>query len=463
MKHTSETLGRWIPLFFVLALLSAACLGEDGGGTGAGEPGEGGTDGEGAGGGTVSMLGAYTDEAGEFRDMLAEYGQESGIEVTYEGSADFETVAVSRVEGGNPPDILLFPQPGLMADFARRDQIQPLGEDFDRAEMEERLHAGLIELGLVDDELYAIPITINIKSLVWYPKQEFEEAGYEIPETFEDLLALTDQIREDGTTPWCIGIESSGATGWVATDWMEDMMLRLHGPDVYDQWVAGELPFDSPEVQQAGELFAEIAFTEGNVLGGRTGILTTPFGAAPEPMFEDPPACYLHRQASFIVGSFPEDVEFGTDYDVFYLPPAPSLGDYDGRPLLGAGDIASLATDNPAAVEVLQFLTTAESFLNSRAEEGGTLFAYTDVAPDDYPLEVDQVQARILEEAEVFRFDGSDLMPGAVGSGAFWTEMVSWINEEKELGSALQSIDAAWPEAGAEAETGTETGTETEG
>jgi alpha-glucoside transport system substrate-binding protein len=428
-----------IAIVAVLALLAAACVEEDDGAVPDADE-----DGEVT--GDVSMLGAFTDEDGHFRAMLDDYAQESGINVEYEGSADFETVVVSRIEGGNPPDIILFPQPGLMADLARRDQIRNLDEVYDRGELEGRLHAGLIDLGLVDDELFAIPITINIKSLVWYPKGPFEEAGYEIPETWEELLDLSDQIREDqGVTPWCVGIESAGATGWPATDWIEDILLRVAGPEAYDDWVAGELPFDSEEVRTSFEMFEELILTEGNTLGGRTGIVTTPFGAAPEPMFEDPPACYLHKQASFIVGSFPEGTEFGTDYDVFYFPVAPEQGDYDGRPVMGAGDIASLATDNPAAEEALRFITTPESFEASRAQEGGTLFAYTDFDPENYPNPVDTEQARILEEAEAFRFDGSDLMPGQVGAGAFWTEITAWINGDQDLDTTLSNIDAAWP------------------
>jgi alpha-glucoside transport system substrate-binding protein len=426
--------------FLVLALVAAACL-EEGGGDGGGE---------GAGGGSVSILGAYTDEDGNFREMLSEFSAESGIDVEYEGSGDFETVAVSRMEGGNAPDILIFPQPGLMADFAERDQLQPLDDYFDQGELEGRLHEGLLDLGLVDDQLYAIPIWISIKSLVWYPKQAFEEAGYEPPETLTELQELTDQIREDGTTPWCIGIEASGSTGWPATDWLEDIVLRTAGPEAYDQWVEGELEFSSPEVTEAAEYFEEIALTDGNVLGGSTGIVTTPFGSAPEPMFEDPPACYLHKQASFIVGSFPEDAEFGTDYDVFYFPSAPDIGDYDGQPLMGSGDIAALATDNEAAREVLEYLTQPEAFEQSRAQDGGTLFAFQDFTSDQYPDPVDQAQASFLEEAEEFRFDGSDLMPGTVGSGTFWTQMVSWLNGETDLDSALQAIDDSWPEEGEE-------------
>jgi alpha-glucoside transport system substrate-binding protein len=396
-------------------------------------------------GSTVTILGAFTDKDGHFQSMLDAFGADTGITVEYEGSSDFSTIAVTRVEGNNPPDILMFPQPGSMAGFARRGQLRSLEGLIDRADLEARLHAGLIDLGLVDGELYALPFTINIKSLVWYPKPAFEAAGYEIPETWDELTALADQIKADGVTPWCLGIESGGSTGWVASDWIEDIMLRLWGPDVYDQWVAGELPFDSPEVTMAFEVFADVALTEGNVLGGPTGILTTSFRDSPTPMFEDPPACYLHRQASFAVGLFPEGTEYGVDYDLFFLPPAPGMGSYDGRPLLGGGDIASLATDNPAAVAVLEYLTTGEAFMNSRASEGGTLSAYREVEVDDYPLATDRAQAQILAEAEVFRFDGSDLMPAQVGSGAFRDEIVAWINGEEELQDALQAIDAAWP------------------
>jgi alpha-glucoside transport system substrate-binding protein len=438
--------------FLTLALVATACLEEGGGDSG----------GDGEAGGSVSILGAYTDEDGNLRQMLADFSEESGIDVEYEGSGDFETVAVSRMEGGNAPDILIFPQPGLMADFAERDQLQPLDDHFDRDELEGRLHAGLLDLGLVDDQLYAIPIWLSIKSLVWYPKQAFEEAGYEAPETLTELQELTDQIREDGTTPWCIGVEASGSTGWPATDWLEDLVLRTAGPEAYDQWVDGELEFASPEVTEAAEYFEEIALTDGNVLGGSTGIVTTPFGSAPEPMFEDPPACYLHKQASFIVGSFPEEAEFGTDYDVFYFPSAPDIGDYDGQPLMGSGDIAALATDNEAARQVLEHLTTAEAFEASRAQDGGTLFAFQDFSADQYPDPVDQAQAGFLEEAEEFRFDGSDLMPGTVGSGSFWTEMVSWLNGEKDLDSALQAIDDSWPEDGEEDAEAADDGAEAE-
>jgi alpha-glucoside transport system substrate-binding protein len=74
------------------------------------------------------------------------------------------------------------------------------------------------------------PYKADVKSLVWYVPENFEDAGYEVPGTMEELKALTEQIVADGETPWCIGLGSGGATGWPATDWVEDMMLRTQPP-----------------------------------------------------------------------------------------------------------------------------------------------------------------------------------------------------------------------------------------
>lgn len=140
----------------------------------------------------------------------------------------------------------------------------------------------------------------NVKSLVWYPKAEFEAAGYEVPETWDEMIALSEQIVKDGDNPWAIGIESGAATGWVATDWMEDIMLRTTSPENYDKWVNGELPFSSPEVKNAAEKMSEIWLNDDFVYGGRKSIVTTNFGDAPKPMFDEPPKTWLHRQGSFL-------------------------------------------------------------------------------------------------------------------------------------------------------------------
>jgi len=383
---------------------------------------------------------AGEDQAKAFQDEFVGFMEETGIEVVVEGSSDFEVLSVTRAEAGDPPEIYNFPQPGLMADLARggylTDLNEALGEDYLKGQYE----APWLESGQVDGTLVGIWHNADVKSLVWYPKAEFEAAGYDIPQTWDELLALSDQIVTDGGVPWCIGIENASGTGWVATDWVEDIMLRTTSTENYDKWTTGELKFDSPEVRNAFETMGNIFFNEDYVLGGTTAILTTPFGDSPLPLFDDPPSCFLHRQASFIPNFFPEGAVVGEDVDYFYLPPIDSAY---GKPVLGSGSLLSMAVDNAATREVMKFLATPES-VEVEVKAGLFVAPHKNVPQEWYPSEALKGFADILANAETFRFDGGDLMPGAVGSGSFWSGSVDFING-KDLGEVLQAIDASWP------------------
>jgi alpha-glucoside transport system substrate-binding protein len=431
----TTTIRKTVPLLAVLALTASACLGGGGGG--------GGAEGE---AGTVNVLHAFTEPADQagYDAMVAAFEESSGHTVESEPTSSLDETALTRVEGGDPPDIIFHPQPGLLEDLVERGAPRPL--DFlDTAQLEEDLVAGLVDLGTFDGEFYGLQAKLQLKSLVWYPQDNFEEAGFEIPESYDALIELSDQIAsETDAAPWCIGIESAQATGWVATDWIEDLMLRLHGPETYDAWVQHEVLFDSPEVTEAYEHLEEIWFNEDFVLGGTQNILATGFGESPLPMFEDPAACYLHRQASFIQANFPEEEEYGQGYDFF---PFPSVGEADSDipPGLIAGDLAALYTDNPAAQDFIEFLTTTEA-QEAWAAEGSYLCSLKGCDPSVYPNEAFARQGEFLSEAPFVRFDGSDLMPGQVGAGAFWSETVAWIAGQQDLQTTLSNIDAAWPE-----------------
>ena len=391
---------------------------------------------------TVSMFGAFVDEdARRFENSVAAFEEMSGIDIQYEGSGDFESLIQVRVDGGNPPDIGGHPQPGLVAGLVSQGAVVDpsafLGMDF----LERQYSQGWIDDSTLGGQVAGVWYRGNIKSLVWYPKDKFDAAGYEIPTTWEELIALSDQIVADGGTPWCIGIESAGATGWVATDWIEDILLRTQPPAKYDEWTTGELAFDSPEIRNAIDVMSQIWMNEDYVLGGSVGILQTPFGDAPTPMFDDPPSCWLHRQASFIPAFFPDGTEIGVEVDFFYLPGIdPAYGD----PMLTAGDIAVMYTDRPEVRAVMAYLATGES-MKGWVEAGGFIAPHQDSDLSWYPSDVDRRFAELLLASEVTRFDGSDLMPGAVGAGSFWTGMSDWVNGT-DVDTVLPEIDAAWPQ-----------------
>lgn len=395
---------------------------------------------------TVSVFGAPTSvEADAINAVIDEFvNQPTGMDAFYEGSDSFEEQILIRIEGGNAPDLALYPQPGAVVEQAAAGNAVSLEElGFDIAELEATFGSYLLSLGEYEGEHYGIPTNANLKSLVWYNIPTFEAEGYEIPETWEDLIALSEQMVDDGHTPWVIGTGSDAATGWPATDWMEDIVLRDQGVDVYDGWVDNSVPFDSPEIKAAAERFAEIAFNEDFVVGGTSAIPDIDFREAPDAIIGDEPAALMHRQASFIVNFFPEGAEFGTDYGVF---PFPSIDGNDGA--LIAGELGVVFDDRP---EVREFIAR---FTDTEAQCAGGDFAdVSRISPninttaDCYADEVVAVSAETIIDAlneGTARFDASDLMPPEVGSGSFWTGMNEWMRGA-DLDDVLDDIEGGWP------------------
>jgi len=391
---------------------------------------------------TVTVLGVVVGEQQEkLEQALAPFEEETGIEVIYEGTDAFATLLPVRVESGDAPDLAMFPQPGLLADFARAGQLVALDSFIDTSTLRAAYPDTWIELGSVDDEAYGIWYRASVKSLVWYRPTAFEAQGYDIPTTWEEMIALSDEIAADGATPWCIGLESGNATGWPGTDWVEDIMLRTAGPEAYQQWVENELPFDSPEVINAFDEFGSILLNPDYVNGGAVGAISTPFGDSPQGIFNEPPNCYLHRQANFIDTFFPEGKEPKVDYDVF---PLPAIDSRFGTPILVAGDAFGMFNDTPEARALMQYLATPQPH-EIWAGLGGFISPHKQVSTDAYPDIVSQKIAQILADADVVRFDGSDMMPGAVGTGTFWSGIVDFaVGEPAE--NVTKTIDDSWPQ-----------------
>lgn len=397
---------------------------------------------------TLTIFGPWRGEDQALvESMLAYFSAASGVTVSYSSSESYEQQIVIDAAAGSPPDIAILPQPGLIADLVKSGFVTPLGEDT-RNWLAENYAAGDSWVGLGSyagpdgtRALYAFPYKIDLKSLVWYSPETFEDAGYAVPQTMEELKALTDRIVADGGTPWCIGLGSGGATGWPATDWVEDMMLRTQTPDVYDRWVSNDLPFDSPEVVGAIDEFGAFARTEAYVAGGVAAVAATDFRDSPRGLFASPPQCYMHRQASFIPSFFPEGIVVGQDADFFYFPAY--AGKDLGKPVLGAGTLAFITHDTPAARAFIEWLKTPIAHEVWMAQSG-FLTPFKSANPAMYGSDVARKMGEILLTATTFRFDGSDLMPGAVGAGAFWTGMVDYVGG-KSAQEVADAIQASWP------------------
>lgn len=418
------------------ALALAGCAADGGGGDGPGEVGE--AD------GVVTIYGTIADtEADLLEQSWADWEEENGIDIQYESSKEFEAQIGSLAQAGNTPDLAIFPQPGLLADLASRGYMQPAP-----AGVADNVASGWSEdwaaYGTVDGTLYGAPLMASVKGFIWYSPSLFAEKGWEIPETWDELLTLTQTIADSGQVPWCVGFGSDAATGWPGTDWVEDLVLRQSGPEVYDQWVANEIPFTDPQIKQAFEAVGEIILNPAYVNAGFGDVVTinsTPFGDPATALVDG--SCVLHHQASFFDG-FITDAggTVAEDGDIWaFITPAAEPG---SQAVTGGGEIVGAFSNDEDTIKVQEYLSSAE-WANSRVALGGVISANNGLDPENASSAILSQAIEILQDpATTFRFDASDLMPGAVGAGTFWTGMVDWVNGT-DLDTVLERIEAGWP------------------
>ena len=404
----------------------------------------------------VFITGALVgNDAAGFQENFDSFTEETGIIVSFQGSDNFEQEIQIQMESGDTPDIALFPQPGGVVDAAQRGYLvalEDVGVDLD--EYKANFSEYIVGLGTVDGIAYGGAHAFNLKSIVWYQPAEFEARGYSVPETWDEMIALADQIVSEGMNPFCFGMYSNGASGWLATDWMEDIMLRTgNGVDSYDQWVNHEIPFNDPVVKNAATLLSQIMHTEGYVVGGTDAIVSTYFGNAQDPMFSKDangnPGCFMHRQASFITGFWPEGEKAGAG-SVTTVFPFPSIDASLPAAALGGGDMWGAFNDRDATKAVAEYMLSAEFYNNVAVRDSNArLSAHTGFDTSLYAQPINKILGDTIAaalSANSFRFDASDLMPPEVGAGSFWKEMMNLAVEGPGyIDTALDTIENSWP------------------
>lgn len=396
---------------------------------------------------TVEIYATIIDvEADNLVTSWSDFEECTGIEIEYNGTQEAETQINVRAQAGDAPDLMIIPQPGLLQRLIADGYVVP-APDAVEANVDEFWSESWKGYGTVDGEFYAAPLMASVKGYVWYSPADFEENGYEIPATYDELLELTETMteRNEGPyRPWCVGFGSGDATGWVGTDWVEDLVLRTAGPEAYDQWVAGELDFSSPEIRDAFDLVGEILLNPEYVNGGFGGvnsIVTTTFQDAGLAILDGD--CSLHHQASFYEAQWGEDVEVAPDGDVwaFITPP---MSEDDGAAVTGGGEFVAAFNDNEATGAVQAYLSS-DTWANNRISLGGVISANKGLDPANAQSDLARQSIEILQgEDTVFRFDASDLMPAAVGTSSFWTGMVDWIGGASTE-DVTETIDSTFP------------------
>ncbi len=392
-------------------------------------------------GGTVSVLAVWGgSELDIFNDMIKPFQDATGVKVEYTGTRDVEAVLTTRVQAGNPPDVAGLPGPGQMAQFARQGKLVDLSGVLDMDAMRKQYAQSWLDLGTVDSKLVGIFLKASVKGLIWYSPQAAKAAGLSLPpKSWDDMMAVSKRLADQGKTPWAVGLESGSASGWPGTDWIEDFVLRTAGPDKYRQWYEGKLAWTSPEIRKAWEMFGQIVADPKMVYGGKQSVLSTNFGQAFTPMFASPPAAWFMHQATFMQGFIQKqypDLKPVEGFDFFGFP---AVDPRYAKSVEAGGDLCGVFNGTPQARAFIKYLTTSQA-QGYWVKGGSGLSPNRDVALDSYPDALSKKAAQVLTGADLVAFDASDLMPSAMNQ-AFWSAVLSYVQNPANLQSILEDLD----------------------
>jgi alpha-glucoside transport system substrate-binding protein len=386
---------------------------------------------------SVTVIGTWGgDEEKAFKQMVAPWEQQTGAKVAYTGTRDLNTVLTTGVASGVLPDLAGLPGPGQMAQWA--DSLVDLGTVLDVPTYTSETAAPLVELGKVNGKQVGVFIKTALKGPIWYNPKVAGDLTASAPKTWDDLKTLISTDKSKANMPWCLGVESGAASGWPGTDWIEDIVLRTAGPDAYAQWYQGKVKWTDPAIKAAWQQFGDVV---ANSYGGATAVNSTNFANAGDPLFKTPPGCLFLHQGSFItgLGAFPKQ-KAGTDYNFF---PFPDINAQYAGAVEGAGDLFGMFHDTPAAKSLMAYLVTAPA-QDIWVKIGGALSANKNAT--DYPDDISKRSAEILQNAKIFAFDASDLMPTAMND-AFWKGIVAYIKDPSSLDSILANLDKTQTDA----------------
>ncbi|MDT4941148.1 MAG: alpha-glucoside transport system substrate-binding protein [Pseudonocardiales bacterium] len=402
-------------------------------------------------GATVTIYTSITEpEIGYHIKSVKQFEKCTGIDVQYQPSKEFEAALKTKVDGGNAPDLAIFPQPGLLQTFAKSGDLK-LASDALTTEAEANWVPSWVGYGSVLNHFFGAPLGANLKSLIWYSPKYFKQWGYTIPTTWDELIAASDKAAADGHKPWCLGIESGDATGWVLTDWMEEVMLRKYGPDVYDQWTQHKIPFNDPKVldvlQTVGSIVKNTHYVNAGI-GDVKSIATTPFQEGGLPVAKGD--CVFHAQANFYAANWPAGTKVAEDGDVFAFY-EPTMSEDFGKVVEVGGEFVG-AFNDAAQVEAVQLYlasgewATEKAQLNAAAHSSGWATANQAVDASVFVDPIDKLSVSILTDpSSTARFDASDVMPSDVGAGSFWKQMTQWILGQSDQ-ATLDAIESSWPQ-----------------
>lgn len=345
-------------------------------------------------------------EQENFEKVLADFEKKTGATVSYTSyGSDVATTLSTKIAGGDPPDVAVIPQPGLLRELASDDNLIPLNENTQK-EVEKNYSEDWLDLGSVDDTLYGVWFKGSNKSTFWYNNDLWSEAGATAPANWEEMLEQFQVVADNAGVPaLSVGVD----VGWPLTDWFENYYLRSAGAEKYDQLSNHEIPWTDASVVEALTALGELW---GNTTLVQPGGAQRTFGDAVVQVFGDDPGAASVYEGDFVAGNIAADTNSVVGENALFFD-FPAVGDSEPA-VVGGGNAAVQLKDSEAASELMRYLASSDA-ANVWIELGGFTSPNKEADLSLYPDDTSRKIAEALVNAETFRFDMSDLAPSAFG------------------------------------------------
>ncbi|MFI7697707.1 ABC transporter substrate-binding protein [Nonomuraea sp. NPDC049480] len=375
-------------------------------------------------------------EQKNFEQVLKAFSDKTGAEVTYASTGeDTGAYLGPRIQGQNPPDVAILPQPGLVQQYVQQNALKPL-TDAVTTEIDANYTPYWKELGSVDDKVYGVLIKAAHKSLVWYSSQAYEDAGVQPATTWDELVKNSQTIADSGTAPFSL----CGASGWTLTDLFENVYLSTAGPENYDKLAKHEIKWTDPTVTTALEKIQQIVGKQEFLVDGTSGTMQTDFPGCVSKVYSTNKAAMIIEADFVAVEAVQSGAKVGEEAKYF---PFPKSG--DTAPVVLGGDVAVAMKDSPGAMALLQFLASKEGG-EVWAKLPGYLSPNKNVSPDNYPDELTkQLGQTIISAGDAVRYDMSDLAPSAFGGTdgkGEWKVLQDFVRKPTDIKGAQEALEA---------------------
>ncbi|SMQ75699.1 carbohydrate ABC transporter substrate-binding protein, CUT1 family [Devosia lucknowensis] len=323
------------------------------------------------GAGLVSLLVAMPAVAGELSFWHAYAGQQDKVEfidfalaefakahpditldvVASEQSA-YKTKLNTAMASGNPPDVFYTLPGGFLGAFVDGGQMYALDDDLAKDGWGDSFLESALAQTTIDGHVYAAPVDVD-SVVFWYDKGLFEEMGWTVPTTWDELMALAEESKSAGIIPFALGNKDS----WPATFWFQYLEMRLKGSGVVSAFVNGDADATlGAEATQAFQIAADVAAKDYFPIG---------FNGLSD---QEANMLFLNSQAAMMLNGTWQigasaDAPEGFDLGYFAFPSVPDGAGDQSDVLAGvaaAFGISEKAENKEDAVTLVRFLTSPE-------------------------------------------------------------------------------------------------------